>query len=289
MIVGFLHTPGTNAEVSGAVYNMAGNDTRVDLLSVEFDTDGDGVADSSTVTDSVGNFTDEIGPLSGDIVTVYARVGDADGWSNWNSYQIELPDPPSIGYVGYQSGTSAELTGTVMNDNGTANLTVQLDTDMDGTPDATATTTPGGGFDIAFDAAIGQQTTVQLRAIDADGTGAWTQFTFTPQNEAPQIANGYLYNDDGVLPFDGITSDGTIAGSVDDDTGTIYEIEIDLDGDGASDLTTTTDANGDFNIDLTSYLSVGEVTVQLRAVEDAGANGDLTGEWSSLTFDFIGV
>lgn len=170
--------------------------------------------------------------------------------------------------------------GYVQNDGSVANLTVEIDYDGDGFVDTTAITNSDGYFETNLCGTIpfNEEATVYARATEVvDGEtvyGGWTSVTFTIDNDPPAID---------VLSHLG---DGLVAGYVMDD-GPLQGItvEIDYDGDGAFDVSTTTNSDGYFEIDLSSYLQDGEVTIEAHALQSA-CGITLVGDSQFLTFTY---
>ncbi len=110
--------------------------------------------------------------------------------------------------------------------------------------------------------------------------------TFTWENQSPTIDDFDLDNDTGPSATDDITTDATITGSVGND-GSVANltIEIDIDNDGTYDYTTSTDSNGDWNYDLTSWLDYEENTIKVRVVETDHFSNQVFSAWDSITFE----
>lgn len=287
VLIDFDHDESTNAMISGTVTNSTGSDTSLNYVSIEVDTNDDGFGDYFTSTASNGDYSVDVGTLSGSSATIAVRASDMDASSDWVQYTISLPDPPQVvaSSIAYTAGTTAELTGSITSDGSVANNSIDLDLNNDGTADAFATTDANGDFTISFSATNNQQITVKLRARSNNGSGDWVSHTFTPVNAAPTLTSSDLDNDNGASSTDFITSDATIAGSISNDSGASgLQIEIDVDDDGMIDYTTTTDANGDYSIDLTSYLTDGEYDIKVRVVESLPGE-TLASQWSTLSFE----
>ncbi|MEQ9065622.1 MAG: Ig-like domain-containing protein, partial [Gimesia chilikensis] len=119
----------------------------------------------------------------------------------------------------------------------------------------------------------------------ADGQGVAT----IVDNLPPEIDELSLALDTGT-PGDLITAYPVLTGSLSDadQTESSYQIQIDYNNDGISDLSLTTDEL--FTIDLGDYLPDGEVTVQVRAGEwEPLLNADIYGDWTALTFTYDSV
>ena len=287
VLVDFEHDEATNALISGTITNSTGDDTSLSYIAIDVDTNDDGNAEFFTMTDSNGDYSLDVGSLSGPTATIAVRARDTDATGNWVEYTLDLPDPPTIvtSSIAYTEGTLAELTGSVANDNSLANNTIEVDLDNDGIADAFTMTDSNGEFTINFAATNNQEITVKLRAGDNDGVSDWVSYTFTPVNAAPTVTSSDLDNDNGSSNADYLTSDATIAGSITNDSGASgLQIEIDVDDDGTVDYTTTTDSNGDYSINLTSYLSDGEYDIKIRVVESLPGEL-LTSPWSTLSFE----
>ena len=183
--------------ITGEVIN--GNSTSLD---VEFDFDGDGVADENTTTDSSGRFVyDPSLYLSYGQVTIFVRGGEWDGgsgyvYSEWASITFTYSYSSStlaIGSLGLENDTGdpvdlitedPTLTGNVIDGSGTL-FDVEFDFDGDGNQDSITTTDSSGHFvyDPRLNLSYGE-VTIFVRAGEWDGVSEyiyseWVSITFT--------------------------------------------------------------------------------------------------------------
>ena len=297
----------TDARLTGSVDATSGQ------LVVEFDHDGDGLAEDLVATELEGVFNYTPLELAFGGVTIQARAGRWDAnlsaynYGDWTSiaftYQAPSNLPPELS-VGLQSDTGVSstdgvtaaptLTGAVSDDVNPGFLTVEFDHAADGTVDGTTTSEADGSFTYVPSGLTAGQITVNVRATEWDAHqeitlyGDWVAFTFTyddTANAAPVVASLALANDTGDFDDDGVTTDPSFAGSVTNDglvTGLL--VQLDFDGDALSDATVTTDAEGNFS-HAPEGLALGSATIQARAREwDPAQQEFVFGDWTSLTF-----
>lgn len=200
------------------------------------------------------------------------------------------------GTAGDMITTDATLTGSVEGGAPTSYFMLEIDYDGDGNMEETGSVDANGDFTFDPGAAIWYgQNTVSVRAVEYDDMammhyGDWESITFTyeaPPNDPPEITSLGLANDTGTAG-DMITTDGTLVGTISDDT-TVSSvmIEFDFDGDGVYEDSTYTDANGNFTFDVGPHAAFGEVTVAVRAVEyDNNLMDFVYSEWETITFTY---
>jgi hypothetical protein len=136
-------------------------------------------------------------------------------------------------------------------------------------------------------------TTLEVRSLAFDAvtkqtlTGAWTPLEFTyvaPTIAPPAVASLALADDTGASNTDKITTDPTVSGTATGvNTGAALVIQLDTNGDGTPDATTTADAGGIFTW-TPQNLSAGQVTIAARAVDDDANGNAIYGAWASLPF-----
>jgi len=99
----------------------------------------------------------------------------------------------------------------------------------------------------------------------------------------PYLTNLGLVNDTGT-PGDNVTTDPRVGGMFEDSdmSGTMYLVEVDVDGDSLADDSVSTYPGNSFEYDPSAWVSYGPVTLSLRAVED----GVLFGSWESVSFTY---
>jgi hypothetical protein len=104
---------------------------------------------------------------------------------------------------------------------------------------------------------------------------------------APVISDLCLQYDTGE-EGDNVTEDPTITGTITNEgsTGNV-ELEIDFNADGIADDWTYGPSGGNFVYDPSDYISFGQVTIAVRAVEMEPEEPEmLFGEWVSITFNY---
>ncbi len=287
---------------------LVSNDGDVANLKVEFDHDGDGVAEGSVFTGTDGTFRyDPQGVESGSL-TIWARVREwepaqsAYQFGDWVSISFTLDGAANIPAVlsglallhdtGESStdGTTRDprLTGSIANDGDVLNVKIEFDHDGDGVADGSALTNVQGGFIYTPLGLADGPVTIRARAAEGAVTSDWGEFSFTLdswQNTPPIVTSLLLGNDTGSSNTDGVTTDPRVKGQATNDGGVLHmTIEFDWNDDGTADGTTITDHEGKFSY-LPQGLSPGEVTVHARAkARDFGDNDYETGDWTSLSF-----
>ncbi|GAB6188178.1 Calx-beta domain-containing protein [Thermopirellula anaerolimosa] len=302
----------TDPTLTGQI-SSRGNSTDV---SVEFDYDGDGTVDASTVVED-REFTHTPASLPLGPLTIHARAKRWDAgqstyvYGGWTSLGFTLADgvnhAPGVTALGLANGTQdaggawsttdPTLVGDVANDGPLAFLKVEFDWTADGEADGEARTDQAGHFRYKPPGLQPGEITVQARAVEWDAdtsmelVGVWTSFTFTLEEAAgPTVANLQLVNDTGESATDLVTTDPRIAGDV---TGVAsflgLTIEVDTNGDGTAEGTTLTDNQGHFTY-TPRGLQPGEITLQVRAVvAGTGTEQGTQGPWASLTFTLVAV
>lgn len=287
----------SNAAITGTV-TYDGNS--VEGITIEVDFDGDGQAETTAVTNASGEFTfDGSSQLTPGAVTINFRPVDpgmaTGSWQQVSFTWAADPNDPAVVTqlaLANDTGTSnsdmetsdATITGIVTNDGSVNMITVEIDMDGDGAADHMVQTNASGVFsyDATSELAAGN-VTIQFRPVENDPftgqpvNGAWQSINFVFEQELSMEAVG-LNTTVGTFD-DNVTTDGTVTGQVDGD-GMLagVTISIDIDGDGIADVTTTTDSNGDFILDLSSFISFGEVTVDVQVDN---------GLWIPLSFEYL--
>ncbi|MGH7137142.1 MAG: hypothetical protein ACREHD_15480, partial [Pirellulales bacterium] len=154
----------------GAANSSGGGSGDVSNQIVQFDTNGDGVPDASTTTDSAGDFTYTPTGLAAGVVTIAARVEDtaADGtpvYGAWTSLtftltpaasgttvsQLVLANPAVVNgspnpSISTDSTVTGQITGANVSGVSLSGITVEFDTTGDGQPTASVTTDAKGNF-----------------------------------------------------------------------------------------------------------------------------------------------
>nr|WP_044235914.1 Ig-like domain-containing protein [Gimesia maris] len=207
------------------------------------------------------------------------------------------PAAPALKVENIQSASTGTITGYVANDSGVYMPSVDFDFDGDGTVDDTAYPDGQNFFSQAIDPGlIGDGLTVYVRASDYDFMTSsslqspWYAVHVTyeaPVNEAPVISNLTLVNDTDT-PGDLITTDARVSGVLIDDVSNYeYTIEFDFNNDGYADDSQLAGNGSSFTIDAGSYLTPGEVTVNVRGLEwDEYLQTTIAGDWYSISFTY---
>jgi|GEM_PF-2788440 len=300
------------------------NDGNAANLQVEFDHDGDGVADGHVYTGEGGSFVYAAPNVAAGSVTMRARVREWDAAQNthifgaWASLSFTLdaaadlaPTLTGLALL-FDTGASAtdkatrdpRLIGSATNDGERAGLHVEFDHNGDGAPDGSAVADAQGRFLYTPEALADGAVAMHVRVVElsrsplwGEGQGAasavdlasaWTTFDFTldlSQDAPPAVTTLALKNDNGAAADDGVTSDATLAGQATNDGGLLHMVvEFDHNADGTPDGSTITDYQGKFSYEPQG-LSLGSVTIRARAkARDFGQAAETTGDWASVSF-----
>ncbi|MBS0265923.1 MAG: cadherin-like domain-containing protein, partial [Planctomycetes bacterium] len=298
-------------------------------LTVQFDFNNDATVDATaTQINADGSFSFDVGnPGNGVPGVAYGTVNlhvrgvqTLSGQSLVASWQSL-----SFSYQAPASATPAVTSVRLVNDTGTPNdlittdpriagatsftgsvsgLTIQVDTNQDGTSDLTTTTAPDGSFQIN----VAQQNStgpgisygsakIAVRAGTNGNFGTWQPFSFTYQAPPvpPSIQTLSLVNDTGTAG-DSLTTDPRIAGQFSGGSGSAasLSVQVDYNGDGIAEATTTTDQTGNFSFDprqsygTTPPLAYGNRTLAVRAGSvDPSANQLSYGAWANISFSYV--
>jgi len=312
----------------------------VDFLTVQVDTNGDGVPDATTTTGVGGTFSYLPTGLSAGNVTIALRSFVLDAGQNkvygaWQSfsftYQPAVAGVPSVSELKLanpltsataQSAATAsdatvvgQLTAATTTTGAAAvvaGMTVEIDVNDDGVPDATVVADPLGKFTYTPSGLSAGSVTIQARARQHDyatggfSYGAWTPLTFTyqpPVFTPPVVSSLLLADDTGSSSTDNVTANATLKGvaeipAVAEDVslptaGTLTSsatpnllVEIDTNDDGVPDATVWPDAQGNF-LFSPQNLAYGAVTIQARAKAwDAATGAYVAGAWTPITFTY---
>lgn len=229
-----------------------------DFLPVEIDTNADDVADFTTTTGPGGTFTFTPTGLAYGPVTVSVRAISRDAAQNevygvWTSLSFTYQQagdaaasvasltltnalPPAAGAPPTDPPVASDptITGQVArpgdrSPGAVAALTVEIDTNADGTPDATVLTDEQGNFSYtvptsgtgglaAGTVTINARVRTHNYATSAFDYSGWTPLTFTYQPPPPLAAPAFtslgLADDSGDSASDGITANPTISGQI---------------------------------------------------------------------------
>ncbi|MFN7770416.1 MAG: Ig-like domain-containing protein, partial [Planctomycetaceae bacterium] len=194
------------------------------------------------------------------------------------------------------------VTGTVVSTGGLTGLGVQFDFDGNATVDASTTqVNPDGTFTFdpakpganATGIAFGTYTLKARPTRTVAGQtliGSWQNLTFTYQSPPPvtPTISGLKLVNDTRFPADKITSDARVTGVV-AFNGSLsgLTVHIDTDGNGTSDLTTSTGVDGTFQVDVAQVnatgpgIGYGPANLRFRSL-----SGDHVGAWSEFSFTY---
>jgi hypothetical protein len=284
------------------------NDGSVAQLTVEFDTNGDGIADGQTTTDAAGHFTYVPQSLPLGAVTVAVRVSEYDiaarelrtsAWST-TSFTMQAPatQPVAVSELRLLSDSgpsssdgytaNATIAGQLAADAPLAGVLVEIDRNGDGTPDGQTNADAEGRFRYEPQSLPYGAVAVQVRAVAWSHAaasyvpGAWTPLQFVHENQpnaAPRLQALTVAAGSAATPSPVIQGAVTNEGALEQLT-----VEFDCDGDGTVDGSIQTDADGRFSFSPAG-LPGGTVTIQVRTREqDSVTRQILRGDWQSLTF-----
>ncbi|NOK83600.1 MAG: hypothetical protein GFH27_549305n176 [Chloroflexi bacterium AL-W] len=282
-------------------------------VRLDLDIDGDGTTDftTTTTTDANGNYLFNNLPAGDYTVTATPPTGttptfDADG-GNDNTSDYPLGDgednlDQDFGYDGTGSiGDTVwfDINGDGILDTGEPGIigvSVQLEVDFDGdgTTDFTTTTTTDANGNYLFDDLPTGDYTVTVTpptgtnpTFDADGGNDNTSDHTLGDGEDNRDQD-FGYNGTGSIGdtvwYD-INGDGVLDAGEPGIPGVTITLDVDLDGDGATDFTviTTTDANGNYLFD---NLPPGDYTVTTDQPAGTTQTYDADGTGTSNTSDY---
>ena len=226
----------TDPTVTGVVHYDFG----VAGITVEFDHDGDGLADDFATTDGLGRFEFEPLDLNAGSITIKARpvVWDplqaTQVLGNWSQYTFTLIKPvvvpPTVdgfalkndtGTPGDGITTNPTVTGTLIRPDGLVDgLLVEFDFDGDQIVDATATAASDGTFEHRPLGLSNGAHTLYARGTVWDpnkgqfATSDWSKVDFTLEaaTNSPAIVAELKLKTDTGTPGDGQTEDPTLVG-----------------------------------------------------------------------------
>ena len=306
-----------DARVTG---NLVLSNLSVAHLPLQFDLNGDGIADGSAQTDINGHFAIDLNNsnLTAGIQTISIRGGrNVNGpmsvqygdWSEFTFTYAPVPQPrPEVEDLHLVSDTEIandlvtsdlQVSGSVTHVDGSiASLPVQYDLNGDGIAEGTAYTNQVGEFtiDLANSHPSPGSVVLRVRAGESVGVpistqyGSWATFTFTYAVALPIVSDLSLVADTGT-PEDLITTDARVSGllTVAEMSAAYLPVQYDLDEDGVIDGATQTDVMGQFTIDLRdSNLAGGDYTISVRGGRSLNGSVNPTyGAWSDFTFTYI--
>jgi len=226
--------------------------------TVNIDTDGDGTADATVTADGSGNWTYTPTTPLADGTVVNVTASDAAG-------NVSAPATTTVDALPPGVPTIAPTDGTLLEGTAEANSTVEIDTNGDGTPEATVTADGGGNWTYTPPTPLPDGTVVSVTARDAVGnTSAPATATVDAVPPAAPV----------IAPTNGTVIEGTAEAN--------STIAIDTNGDGTPDATVTADGSGNWTYTPTAPLADG--TVVSATATDAAGNTSAPG---SATVDAV--
>ncbi|MEX2170470.1 MAG: choice-of-anchor Q domain-containing protein, partial [Pirellulales bacterium] len=304
------------AVISGTVWDSEEDpfvDATAPLPEVEFDLDGDGIADDSATADAQGNFTYTFDGLTPGDIKVRARAVRFNEYTEddveqveaiageWQDIEFELltsvPRFATLALVnetgGPESGVTTDPTirGTVASyaTDSLVGITIEVDENLDGVADGTTVVRGDDSFEYTPRNLQPGPVTLRVRAIDPFTqneplVGEWTTLEFTllavaapsPTNpESPFDLETFV-----IVNNQPRSSNPVLVGSmIRHETVTQLLVEFDQNGDGLVDGFTTADLLGQYSY-TPQGLSYGTNTVRARGVAIAGTEIRV-GEWSN--------
>jgi Ca2+-binding RTX toxin-like protein len=192
----------SNPSVQGTITS----DDSVANQRVEFDENGDGIADGAAYTNTGGSFTFTPNGLAFGSVTIQARGATWDSstgqylYGPWRPFTFQYVSPPGptvtnlhlandTGTSGDNDTTDPTLTGSLSYPGGTSYLTVQFDYNGDGQVSAATTTDASGNFTFLPVGLTPGSLTIHVRGVAWDTTssqyiyGPWSAITFTLETD----------------------------------------------------------------------------------------------------------
>jgi hypothetical protein len=308
--------PSSSSPVIGGQVSYQG---KLQGITVEIDTTGGGTPDATATTNQYGQFTfTPTGVSAGNTYTYQIRAEAVDDQTgqmlagNWQpfTFSVTAPTaaPPTIASLtlatsttdasGNLDTTDSTVTGSVTGPSSVAGLTVQFM--VAGAIVGSTTTDSSGGFVYTPSGLTPGSVSIEARVVDTDAggnviDGAWSSALVFTLQAAPVVGTSVSklqLVDGSAQPLSmPLTTAPTIAGQITSGTNAVgVTVELDVNGDGIPDFTTTTDGQGDFTFTPTG-LPDGVDTVRARAVISgtvvAGspdpANGTYS-DWVSLSF-----
>jgi len=284
----------TDPTISGDLDNI-GNWRNV---LFEVDLDGNGTADGADWVSSGGLFTYTPQNLTPGPVTIAFRGYDEEDelYGAWTSFSFTLESsgggsnaaPTAVNDAVTTDELTAVTVDLLANDSDPENDALTI-TAVDGNGtygtvvdnlDGTITYTPNPSL-------VGTQPvvdTINYTVEDASGNSDTAVLSVTVNPviaTGPQVVSLDLLNDTGVSDSDGVTTDPTITGDL-DNFGSWHNVlfEIDVDSDGIADHSGFVNSGGLFTY-TTPNLAAGSVTLSVRGYDE---DSEEYGDWSSISF-----
>jgi len=233
-------------------YEYSDNDIFAQTLAIgELDTEAQTAAELGVAPPSLTT----IGIIAGiaGLVTVVSSAGDDDpAPAAAETEEVTEAAPIAATAPTVNASNSTSLTGS-----GTAGATIAIDTNGDGQADYTAVVDENGNWEVELDEPIAQGVEVSVTQTDATGNTLSIAAPVTIDNTPP------------VQPTVLQTSGETISGFGEPSS----TIEIDIDGDGEPDLTTTVNSNGFFSVVADEPIEEGTM-ISVTQIDPSGNSSD---------------
>ncbi|WP_165698738.1 choice-of-anchor D domain-containing protein [Bremerella volcania] len=299
-------TEGDGLTENGTIIGNIADDASVANVTVQVDTNSDGVADATIFTNADGIFLYTPSSLDSGTQTFAFRAVEYDSQSGdhlvgaWESITFTAEDQtdaaPALFDIEFDAGEETSvptLSGRITYQHSVDGRQIEIDTDGDGTADYFTTTDEFGRFEVALPNLPDGTTSlaVRSRAISPSSStvlnGSWQSVTVN-YTEVTYVAAGLsnigLINDDGYSSTDKVTKDARIQGEVSRDA---YQgnmtIEIDVDGDGVVDGTTLVKADRTWSYSPTIE-TTGNVTLSIRTKDYSPTGQLLRSDWEDFNF-----
>jgi Ca2+-binding RTX toxin-like protein len=280
-------------------------------LSLEFDLNGDEVADAHGVTDAFGNFTYRPEALPAGQRTIRVRAIDTSSGEAivgaWHSLSLVYApglSGPTVAGLSLLNDTGisnsdeltydATLTGQMVFAGGLGFLSVELDVNHDGIADASAYTDDQGEFNIVPESLSLGPHTLRVRGTGFDPTrgvmvtGDWVSLSIILEgipDTSLVVSELTLLNDTGTAGDD-ISADAKLTGQVTAGRSVVgLVVEFDHNNNGVADGTAITDADGRFVYNPAQLLD-GVHTIRARLLAISSAGETLVGNWTNYEFEY---
>lgn len=274
----------------------------VDIATTDSEFEYDPRAVDSSLVDFVGAVTVRYRVLK------YDSGGALEATGSWVAYSLTMEAPPASSWTIEELGLvndtgdfdgdhvtyDPRVSGSAMGFDGGRYAPIEFDLDGNGSVDDTVRADEENRFEFEPDVPYGS-VTVNARALEWDLDyatylrGPWAAYTFNyTAKPAADIVNFGLVNDTGSDVDDDITVDPTVTGKLADgaEDRAYVRIELDLDNNGTTDVSTSTDQFGTF-IYRPTGLADGAHTIRARSIRhDLKSEADIAGSWFSYTFTF---
>ena len=289
-----------------AIYGTVTDDNRAGGVTIEIDEDGDtSTIEGITFSREDGNFYYTLGPNNYGSVSVIARPAQWDAhtgsyltgaWTTFAfTYQPQTNAAPEVVEVNSSvDGNEVTISGRISNERQLGGIAVEIDIDNDNSTNFEATTNEFGEFSFSTSDLPTGTHNIQVRAREIDYnagtllTGAWFASSVTIEAAAGTFGSVSLLElgeDNGVSSTDGITSDATLTGNIQENGEAVAyaRVEFDHDNDDVVDGIAIADAEGNFNYQPYD-LDEGSNTIRAR-VQQVNGDGIVSySAWSSITF-----